>query len=139
MYDCVLSFICLHFFLLMIRRPPRSTRTDTLFPYTTLFRSVSGMDDHVPDAHIVRCRRKNCTGRSPQRLVLGEADQAAQCPANIAVNVVIVNDDAQTCFQFGQKASHSNGIQFPKEMGSASWRARVCVHVKMSVSALKQK
>src|SRR3546814_20451608 len=33
--------ICLFysFFFLMIRRPPRSTRTDTLFPYTTLFRS----------------------------------------------------------------------------------------------------
>src|SRR3546814_6905018 len=30
------------FFFLMIRRPPRSTRTDTLFPYTTLFRSVPG-------------------------------------------------------------------------------------------------
>src|SRR3546814_15301240 len=29
------------FFFLMIRRPPRSTRTDTLFPYTTLFRSIS--------------------------------------------------------------------------------------------------
>src|SRR3546814_16198134 len=29
------------FFFLMIRRPPRSTRTDTLFPYTTLFRSES--------------------------------------------------------------------------------------------------
>src|SRR3546814_7035005 len=28
-----------YFFFLMIRRPPRSTRTDTLFPYTTLFRS----------------------------------------------------------------------------------------------------
>src|SRR3546814_11596111 len=27
------------FFFLMLRRPPRSTRTDTLFPYTTLFRS----------------------------------------------------------------------------------------------------
>src|SRR3546814_12687074 len=27
------------YFFLMIRRPPRSTRTDTLFPYTTLFRS----------------------------------------------------------------------------------------------------
>src|SRR3546814_15280117 len=27
-------------FVLMIRRPPRSTRTDTLFPYTTLFRSA---------------------------------------------------------------------------------------------------
>src|SRR3546814_4538833 len=31
----------------MIRRPPRSTRTDTLFPYTTLFRShFRGLDDH---------------------------------------------------------------------------------------------
>src|SRR3546814_3282240 len=29
------------FFFLMIRRPPRSTRTDTLFPYTTLFRSCA--------------------------------------------------------------------------------------------------
>src|SRR3546814_19814566 len=30
----------------MIRRPPRSTRTDTLFPYTTLFRSVSAADEN---------------------------------------------------------------------------------------------
>src|SRR3546814_12688944 len=29
-----------HLFFLRIRRPPRSTRTDTLFPYTTLFRSA---------------------------------------------------------------------------------------------------
>src|SRR3546814_19481085 len=37
----------------MIRRPPRSTRTDTLFPYTTLFRSVAGeqrVADQVRDA-----------------------------------------------------------------------------------------
>src|SRR3546814_3841028 len=33
--------MCFVFFL-MIRRPPRSTRTDTLFPYTTLFRSSDG-------------------------------------------------------------------------------------------------
>src|SRR3546814_20594863 len=33
----VLCGVC---FFLMIRRPPRSTRTDTLFPYTTLFRSA---------------------------------------------------------------------------------------------------
>src|SRR3546814_14854690 len=32
-------------FFLMIRRPPRSTRTDTLFPYTTLFRSQLTGDD----------------------------------------------------------------------------------------------
>src|SRR3546814_2068637 len=33
-----MNFLC--FFFFMIRRPPRSTRTDTLFPYTTLFRSL---------------------------------------------------------------------------------------------------
>src|SRR3546814_15500357 len=33
-------YFTLFFFFLMIRRPPRSTRTDTLFPYTTLFRSA---------------------------------------------------------------------------------------------------
>src|SRR3546814_15606320 len=32
--------MCCVFFFLMIRRPPRSTRTDTLFPYTTLFLSL---------------------------------------------------------------------------------------------------
>src|SRR3546814_4925700 len=36
-----MSLYRLVFFFLMIRRPPRSTRTDTLFPYTTLFRSVA--------------------------------------------------------------------------------------------------
>src|SRR3546814_16998838 len=35
-----LLFLCVLFFFLMRRRPPRSTRTDTLFPYTTLFRSL---------------------------------------------------------------------------------------------------
>src|SRR3546814_10641591 len=37
----VLCFVFSFFFFLMIRRPPRSKRTDTLFPYTTLFRSHS--------------------------------------------------------------------------------------------------
>src|SRR3546814_16124982 len=38
-YRQSLLYHVLYFFFLMIRRPPRSTRTDTLFPYTTLFRS----------------------------------------------------------------------------------------------------
>src|SRR3546814_2719752 len=41
------------FFFLMIRRPPRSTRTDTLFPYTTLFRSHF---DRLEDRDVVRYR-----------------------------------------------------------------------------------
>src|SRR3546814_9609736 len=38
----------------MIRRPPRSTRTDTLFPYSTLFRSLAGvLDDRPGDANLL--------------------------------------------------------------------------------------
>src|SRR3546814_7823105 len=44
----VLILVCLIVFL-MIRRPPRSTRTDTLFPYTTLFRSPVPADCAVGD------------------------------------------------------------------------------------------
>src|SRR3546814_1114067 len=39
----------LFFFFLMIRRPPRSTRTDTPFPYTTLFRSDEPFAVLLPD------------------------------------------------------------------------------------------
>src|SRR3546814_9124421 len=46
----IISRIYYMFFCLMIRRPPRSTRTDTRFPYTTLFRSYrdryGNHDDH---------------------------------------------------------------------------------------------
>src|SRR3546814_12074064 len=45
-------FILLFVFFLMIRTPPRSTRTDTLFPYTTLFRSPAGR------AHLQSRRRR---------------------------------------------------------------------------------
>src|SRR3546814_15929010 len=40
------------FFFLMIRRPPRSTRTDTLFPYTTLFRSNSSFVHQFSDPDV---------------------------------------------------------------------------------------
>src|SRR3546814_4564454 len=46
----------------MIRRPPRSTRTDTLFPYSTLFRSVvyschfRRRPQPIPHARIFRCK-----------------------------------------------------------------------------------
>src|SRR3546814_2567546 len=52
----------------MIRRPPRSTRTDTLFPYTTLFRSDPGVlaDDHHRLAPFTAAR----PGRCPQRVAV---------------------------------------------------------------------
>src|SRR3546814_21041884 len=44
------------FFFLMIRRPPRSTRTDTLFPYTTLFRSSGGAEEGTGARRCPRAR-----------------------------------------------------------------------------------
>src|SRR3546814_12378372 len=48
------------FFFSIIRRPPRSTRTDTLFPFSTLFRSRSGLLPSGWSRHVSR--------RSPERL-----------------------------------------------------------------------
>src|SRR3546814_12334557 len=68
---------CLYFFFLMIRRPPRSTRTDTLFPYTTLFRSprrcrrggpccpAAGSSNRRPRARIASGRHTWYAGSAP--------------------------------------------------------------------------
>src|SRR3546814_12903503 len=50
-------FVCVSFFFfLMIRRPPRSTRTDTLFPYTTLFRSARSAERLPVPSALPLCR-----------------------------------------------------------------------------------
>src|SRR3546814_16847265 len=64
-------------FFLMIRRPPRSTRTDTLFPYTTLFRSLS--------------RQKQGYARSLAELVMTGALDLHALPADdeAAINALV--------------------------------------------------
>src|SRR3546814_3834875 len=55
----------------MIRRPPRSTRTDTLFPYTTLFRSRASEWCRADGVSYRRCRgsaaRQRCAGAESGR------------------------------------------------------------------------
>src|SRR3546814_8619799 len=63
----------------MIRRPPRSTRTDTLFPYTTLFRSVLRTRHHesVDRSDIDHARgifRRGCRPQLRQQLLRQEED-----------------------------------------------------------------
>src|SRR3546814_9510007 len=56
------------FFFLMRRRPPRSTRTDTLFPYTTLFRSVYSGSDKCAASRLASVRQyagETVTGAMP--------------------------------------------------------------------------
>src|SRR3546814_13373086 len=59
--DCIFD----GFFFLMIRRPPRSTRTDTLFPYTTLFRSAkAGIDRDILLAEQMRAESEHRRGHA---------------------------------------------------------------------------
>src|SRR3546814_12179808 len=88
--DLLLS---LYILFLMIRRPPRSTRTDTLFPYTTLFRSL-------PPHRRQRLRlRGTATGRSarvpPMTYVVTE--QCIKCKYMDCVEVCPVD-----CFYVGE-------------------------------------
>src|SRR3546814_11343500 len=57
------------FYFLMIRRPPRSTRTDTLFPYTTLFRSDHDQSDHEPHLPTWSGRAQKLRIELPNRIV----------------------------------------------------------------------
>src|SRR3546814_18126633 len=60
-------------FFLSIRRPPRSTRTDTLFPYTTLFRSRAGSYKRPSPLQPAACQ-----AGLERRLVLGLGEDQLQ-------------------------------------------------------------
>src|SRR3546814_2784069 len=66
--SCSLYFWLVLFFFLMIRRPPRSTRTDTLFPYTTL-------SDLVQDPRRLADRRQGDAAPREDVRVPGSPDQ----------------------------------------------------------------
>src|SRR3546814_16885965 len=108
----------------MIRRPPISTRTDTLFPYTTLFRSGQG----GADGELVRvCRLCRYVARKLREGAgrccalacrAGRAQRLAPC--------VLGADDRQ------RFAAQATGVGFTaplREIGRASGRERVCQYV----------
>src|SRR3546814_6711718 len=53
----------------MIRRPPRSTRTDTLFPYTTLFRSLDRVAAAEQTGDSADAGADQCTGAGAVRII----------------------------------------------------------------------
>src|SRR3546814_10558114 len=72
----------------MVRRPPRSTRTDTLFPYTTLFRSESPAASRgtrqtrpaFPGSESRRPRRRKAPARGPERPVRNSPSASIELP-----------------------------------------------------------
>src|SRR3546814_6604325 len=87
----------------MIRRPPRSTRTDTLFPYTTLFRSLT-------DRH--RRRYRDRIGNDAGFVLL---DRAHFCGLPFGGHVLVNNAEAaflrQRDRQLGRSEEHTSELQ----------------------------
>src|SRR3546814_9779098 len=76
----------------MIRRPPESKRTDTLFPYTTLFRSISPEQKHglimSQDREIVRTRQRNTS--CPTRCGGRRGCEAETCPPHASCHLALI-------------------------------------------------
>src|SRR3546814_17029405 len=82
------------FFFLMIRRPPRSTRTDTLFPYTTLFRSHARLIDGArPEGP--RAARPPLSGHRMREVMVVGADQQFDHPARGIIDIVLRKDRSE--------------------------------------------
>src|SRR3546814_14714330 len=110
----------------MIRRPPRSTRTDTLFPYTTLFRSAVV-------AHAVRRREVPAAGETIQH-VADVADQGARQRrrGDPALGRLHLQPAVPVLRQQGQEtvvAVLADAPVLSAEIGRASCRERVCQYV----------
>src|SRR3546814_8304420 len=70
----------------MIRRPPRSTRTDTLFPYTTLFRSDRQFRARSPGRRGPRAQRASAQDRARKHRSPEPGDDGGCCVADPAAN-----------------------------------------------------
>src|SRR3546814_14203007 len=109
----------------MIRRPPRSTRTDTLFPYTTLFRSAALGLPYAFASHFAPAMLE-------QALALYRAQfkpslRRSRPHAMLAMNVVVADTDeqAQRLFTTHQQAFAHLRSGRPGPLGREACRERV--------------
>src|SRR3546814_11026260 len=119
----------------MIRRPPRSTRTDTLFPYTTLFRSQHRRPEQAVEVDDVLADEVVQLGLAAGRKVLEEVRAVAFAQRLEAAQVADrrVQPDVQELArvagdleaEVGRVARDVPGAQ----IGRASCRERVCQYV----------
>src|SRR3546814_16195580 len=113
----------------MIRRPPRSTRTDTLFPYTTLFRSLSSPGNPFADA---RSTSANPFAGNDSRAGSNDQDIVEGLLLASGLQDIVFVDPATTGFGDALhtwQAGELTGAVYVIEIGRASCRERVCQYV----------
>src|SRR3546814_18925435 len=134
LFTSCLFLVLLVFFFLIIRRPPRSTRTDTLFPYTTLFRSVDVAERVVAGRAAFPVRRVE-----QDNLLAAFAAETRRDFVVLTLNIEhdnrirplqqIGNDDADALARSGRGfEQYMLHLTHPEkaEFGRASGRERVC-------------
>src|SRR3546814_16466913 len=118
----------------MIRRPPRSTRTDTLFPYTTLFRSRDifglGLLIHPDGVTLAEGAPSGILARQAHRIAFLDKRAERQrlgsrtvSPLVLAQRFIARADDA------GQRLVDVDPVAIGVQTGRASVRERVCPSV----------
>src|SRR3546814_12190484 len=122
----------------MIRRPPGSTRTDTLFPYTTLFRSaVRGLLElertevagqvRPPELVVERCRAQRAVEHDFQRRGHARVQRARVFPGLRQRRDAQVRDGETAQPGLGLAAAAGRALR--PEFGRAPLRERVCPYV----------
>src|SRR3546814_15020743 len=115
----------------MIRRPPRSTRTDTLFPYTTLFRSHDRLPPVIYSLRIftIYPRQEAECPRNWVRLKLPRYGSLAALSTHPAIPL---QDQFTLVKELAHRPSHLRFALYPLDVektGRASCRERVCQFV----------
>src|SRR3546814_16835817 len=107
----------------MIRRPPRSTRTDTLFPYTTLFRSVA-------DGEGVAFSTNRVGGMFGLFFSAEKVQSYAQATAaDVALFNRFFHGMLKRGVYLAPSAFEAGFMSSAHKIGRAAWRERVCQHV----------
>src|SRR3546814_13457872 len=99
----------------MIRRPPRSTRTDTLFPYPTLFRSCGSYAHFKLTRYLLRITRDSRYGDSMERVFY-----------NTVLGAMPMLADGSAFYYSDYKLHTGKKIYYGAKIGRASCRDRVC-------------
>src|SRR3546814_15753232 len=118
----------------MIRRPPRSTRTDTLFPYTTLFRSTGpGKKAAAEWTERDKADAEFADGGQNFRLDLARPQRIFALQRGDRMHLMRAANDVRGCFGKPDRAHLALFLQ-PRQfadraIGRASCRERVCQYV----------
>src|SRR3546814_19264799 len=126
----------------MIRRPPRSTLTDTLFPYTTLFRSIGDDQGALELAGVLRIDAEVGAELHRTAHALGDVGEGAvgeyrRVQAGVLV-VAVGHHRAEVLADQLRMVFHRHGNRAEdeadrlEEIGSARWRERVCTYASVS-------